>query len=78
MSGRSLGNLSAVSTGPGSVASSARSRRCDLWFPPPELPLGFGHTRKPSQLPVLTMVTGYSRWLSVALGRWCIAGCGSR
>ncbi len=38
--------------------------QCDLWFPPIELPVGFGQRRKPTQLPVLTMVTGYSRWLS--------------
>ncbi|MFN8193698.1 MAG: IS21 family transposase [Nocardioidaceae bacterium] len=38
--------------------------QCDLWFPPIELPVGFGQVRKPAQLPVLTMVTGYSRWLS--------------
>jgi transposase len=38
--------------------------QCDLWFPPIELPVGFGQVRKPNQLPVLTMVTGYSRWLS--------------
>ena len=41
--------------------------QCDLWFPPIELPVGFGQTRKPTQLPVLTMVTGYSRWLSAVL-----------
>ena len=35
-----------------------------MWFPPIQLPVGFGQTRKPTQLPVLTMVTGYSRWLS--------------
>jgi transposase len=35
-----------------------------LWFPPITLPVGFGQVRKPTQLPVLTMVTGYSRWLS--------------
>ena len=28
------------------------------------MPVGFGQVRKPTQLPVLTMVTGYSRWLS--------------
>lgn len=33
----------------------------DLWFPPIELPVGFGQTRKPAQLPVLTMALGYSR-----------------
>jgi transposase len=38
--------------------------QCDLWFPPIQLPVGFGQVRKPTQLPVLTMVTGYSRWLS--------------
>jgi transposase len=38
--------------------------QCDLWFPPIQLPVGFGQTRMPAQLPVLTMVTGYSRWLS--------------
>ena len=38
--------------------------QCDLWFPPIELPVGFGQTRTAKQLPVLTMVTGYSRWLS--------------
>jgi transposase len=41
--------------------------QCDLWFPPIQLPVGFGQTRKPAQLPVLTMVTGYSRWLSALL-----------
>ena len=41
--------------------------QCDLWFPPIELPVGFGQTRTPAQLPVLTMVTGYSRWLSAVL-----------
>jgi transposase len=39
----------------------------DLWFPPIELPVGFGQTRTPTQLPVLTMVTGYARWLSAVL-----------
>jgi transposase len=38
--------------------------QCDLWFPPIDLPVGFGQTRRPAQLPVLTMVTGCSRWLS--------------
>jgi transposase len=41
--------------------------QCDLWFPPITLPVGYGHSRRPSQLPVLTMVCGYSRWLSAAL-----------
>ncbi len=41
--------------------------QCDFWFPPIELPVGFGQVRGPKQLPVLTMVTGYSRWLSATL-----------
>ncbi|HEY0688980.1 MAG TPA: IS21 family transposase [Kribbella sp.] len=41
--------------------------QCDLWFPPITLPVGFGQTRKPTQLPVLTMACGYSRWLSAVL-----------
>jgi transposase len=41
--------------------------QCDLWFPPITLPVGFGQTRTPTQLPVLTMVCGYSRWLSAVL-----------
>lgn len=34
---------------------------------PITVPAGFGLTRKPTQLPVLTMVTGYARWLSAVL-----------
>jgi transposase len=41
--------------------------QCDLWFPPVRIPVGFGQVRKPTQLPVLTMVTGYSRWASAVL-----------
>jgi transposase len=41
--------------------------QCDLWFPPIELPVGFGQHRTAKQLPVLTMVTGYARWLSALL-----------
>jgi transposase len=41
--------------------------QCDLWFPPITLPVGFGQTRKPAQLPVLTMVAAYSRWLLAML-----------
>lgn len=37
--------------------------QCDLWFPPVEIPVGFGQTRTAKQLPVITMVTGYSRML---------------
>jgi transposase len=39
----------------------------DLWFPPISLPVGFGQTRAPAVLPVLTMVCGYSRWAAAVL-----------
>src|SRR3954451_6114590 len=39
----------------------------DLWFPPITLPVGSGQTRTPKQLPVLTMVCGYSRWAAAVL-----------
>jgi hypothetical protein len=38
-----------------------------LWFPPVTVPAGFGQVRKPPQLPVLTMVCAYSRWLMALL-----------
>jgi transposase len=41
--------------------------QCDLWFPPTTIPVGYGQSRTPMQLPVLTMVCGYSRWLSAIL-----------
>jgi transposase len=41
--------------------------QCDFWFPPVTIPAGFGQERRPAQLPVLTMVSGYSRWLSAVL-----------
>ena len=41
--------------------------QCDLWFAPVSVPVGFGQVRKPTQLPVLTMVTGYARWLAAVL-----------
>jgi transposase len=46
---------------PGEIA------QCDLWFPPVMVPVGCGQVRKPTQLPVLTMVTGYARWLTALL-----------
>ena len=39
----------------------------DFWFPDIELPVGFGQTRTAKQLPVLTMVSGYSRMLFARL-----------
>lgn len=41
--------------------------QCDFWFPPITLPVGFGQLRTAKRLPVLTMVTGYSRWSSARL-----------
>jgi transposase len=41
--------------------------QCDFWFPPITLPVGFGQTRTPTQLPVLTMITGYARFVSALL-----------
>jgi O-antigen/teichoic acid export membrane protein len=46
---------------PGEIA------QCGFWFPPLEVPVGFGQTRSALQLPVLTMISGYSRWLSAIL-----------
>lgn len=39
----------------------------DFWFPDIEVPVGCGQTRTAKQLPVLTMICGYSRWLSATL-----------
>jgi transposase len=41
--------------------------QCDLWFPPVMVPVGCGQVRRPAQLPVLTMVCAYSRWLTALL-----------
>jgi transposase len=41
--------------------------QCDFWFPPVMVPVGCGQVRRPVQLPVLTMIAGYSRWLLAVL-----------
>lgn len=41
--------------------------QCDLWFPDVEIPVGFGQTRTATRLPVLTMISAYSRWLLAIL-----------
>jgi transposase len=41
--------------------------QCDFWFPDIRLPVGCGQVRTATQLPVLTMVTGYARWASAVL-----------
>lgn len=38
--------------------------QCDLWFPPVDVPLGFGHLSRP---PVLVMVSGYSRVMAARM-----------
>ncbi|WP_316522771.1 IS21 family transposase [Kitasatospora brasiliensis] len=38
--------------------------QCDLWFPPVDIPLGFGQTGRP---PVLVMVAGYSRVITARM-----------
>jgi len=43
---------------PGEVA------QCDLWFPPVDVPLGFGQVGRP---PVLVMVAGYSRVIAARM-----------
>jgi transposase len=59
--------------------------QCDLWFPPVDVPLGFGQVGRP---PVLVMVSGYSRVITAMMipsrqspdllaGQWAlIAGWG--
>lgn len=37
--------------------------QCDLWFPDADIPLGAGQNGR-GKVPVLTMVSGYSRWIS--------------
>jgi transposase len=46
---------------PGEIA------QCDFWFPDIEVPVGWGQTRTATRLPVLTMVSGYSRFASAVL-----------
>jgi transposase len=43
------------------VYEAGEISQCDLWFPPADIPLGFGQVGRP---PVLVMVAGYSRWIS--------------
>ena len=38
--------------------------QCDLWFPPVDVPLGFGQVGRP---PVLVMVSGYSRVIAARM-----------
>jgi transposase len=38
--------------------------QCDLWFPPADIPLGYGQSGRP---PVLVMVSGYSRIIAARM-----------
>jgi hypothetical protein len=49
------------------VYEAGEIAQCDFWFPPTTVPVGYGQARTATQLPVLTMVSGYSRWLSAIL-----------
>ncbi len=56
--------------------------QCDFWFPDVRVPVECGQVRTATQLPVLTMVCGYSRWACAMLSRrgpprTCIAVGGS-
>lgn len=46
---------------PGEVA------HCGLWFAPVEIAAGSSQARWPQQFPVLTMISGYSKWVSATL-----------
>ncbi|GGW82371.1 hypothetical protein GCM10010350_78990 [Streptomyces galilaeus] len=46
------------------VYESGEIGQCDLWFPPADIPLGFGQVGRP---PVLVMCRGYSRWITARM-----------
>lgn len=46
------------------VYEAGELAQCDLWFPPVDVPLGFGQVGRP---PVLVMVAGYSRWIAARM-----------
>lgn len=50
--------VSRTSYRPGELA------QCDLWFPPADIPLGYGQSGRP---PVLVMVSGYSRVIAARM-----------
>ena len=65
--GAALGVFASHRCGNGTGYLAGETAQCGVWFPPIEIPVGFGQTRSASELPVLIMVTGYSRWLSALL-----------
>ncbi|MFE5597570.1 DDE-type integrase/transposase/recombinase, partial [Streptomyces sp. NPDC056549] len=46
------------------VYSPGELAQCDLWFPPADIPLGYGQTGRP---PVLVVVSGYSRMITARM-----------
>lgn len=46
------------------VYQSGELAQCDLWFPPVDIPLGYGQAGRP---PVLVMVSGYSRVITARM-----------
>ncbi len=55
---RPVDPASRTSYAPGELA------QCDLWFPPVDIPVGFGQVDRP---PVLVMASGYSRMLTAVM-----------
>jgi hypothetical protein len=49
--------------------------QCDLWFPPVDVPLGFGQTGRP---PVLVLVSGYSRMITAVMLPSAVTGSAGR
>lgn len=49
------------------VYAAGEIGQCDFWFPDVEVPAGCGQVLTAKELPVLTMVSGYSRWASAML-----------
>lgn len=47
--------------------SSGELPQWDFWFPDIALGVGWGQQRSAKQLPVLTLTTGYARWLGAVL-----------
>lgn len=46
----------------GTTCEAGDLAQFDFWFPDIELPVGSGQTRTAKRVPVMTTVTGYSRW----------------
>jgi hypothetical protein len=57
--GRAAADLFAAGPGLSHQLFGWRDRAVDFWFPPIRLPVGFGQTRTATQLPMLTMITGW-------------------